>query len=40
MKEGMVDIWPKLLEREGGSIDTNVRAPFLRSVSEGASLAG
>jgi hypothetical protein len=41
MKEGMVDIRPKLFEHEGGSIDTNVDTPLLYRVSEGArSLAG
>jgi hypothetical protein len=28
MKEGMVDIRPKLFEHEGGSIDTNVDTHF------------
>src|SRR5271170_7149062 len=36
MKEGMIDIWPELFEHEGGSIDTDVEAPFLRGVAEGS----
>jgi hypothetical protein len=33
MKEGMIHIWPELFEHEGGSIDSDVKAPFLRGVT-------
>jgi hypothetical protein len=39
MKERVVDIRPELFEDEGASIDTDIEAPFLRRVLEGA-LAG